>query len=177
MRAMLVRLENKGYIKHEVEGPRYIYSATMLYAVAKRAALKQYIRTFFGGSMRDMMTALVRQEKWTEEKPRRASSRDPTGSQGKERLMANGAAYVMFAASDSFAVSVLAKATLILLLALAVTHLARHARASVRHAVLASALGALLNPSDCPTAAAARLRPDSSLSAQPVRCAFRAESP
>jgi BlaI family transcriptional regulator, penicillinase repressor len=67
VRAMLVRLEKKGYIRHDEEGPRYIYSATTSPAAARRAALQHYIRTFFGGSTSDMMTALVRQEKWTEE--------------------------------------------------------------------------------------------------------------
>jgi len=66
VRAMLVRLEKKGYIRHDEEGPRYIYSATTSPATARRAALQQYIRTFFGGSVSDMMTALVRQERWSE---------------------------------------------------------------------------------------------------------------
>jgi BlaI family penicillinase repressor len=67
VRAMLVRLEKKGYIRHEKDGPRYIYSATTSPAAARRAALRQYIRTFFGGSASQMITALVRQEKWTED--------------------------------------------------------------------------------------------------------------
>src|SRR5687767_4995417 len=67
VRAMLVRLEKKGYIRHETEGPRYIYSATTSHAAARRAALQQYIRTFFGGSVSQLMTALVRHEKWSEE--------------------------------------------------------------------------------------------------------------
>jgi BlaI family transcriptional regulator, penicillinase repressor len=67
VRAMLVRLEKKGYIRHQEEGPRYIYSATISHSAARRAALQQYIRTFFGGSASQMMTALVRQEKWTED--------------------------------------------------------------------------------------------------------------
>jgi hypothetical protein len=37
-RAILVRL------------PRYVYSATISPAVAKRYALQQYLQTFFGGS-------------------------------------------------------------------------------------------------------------------------------
>jgi BlaI family penicillinase repressor len=64
---MLVRLEHKGYLRHREEGKRYIYSATTAPAAAKRAALRQYLRTFFGGSLSDMMTALVRQESWTDE--------------------------------------------------------------------------------------------------------------
>jgi predicted transcriptional regulator len=64
---MLVRLEKKGYIRHEEEGVRYIYSATTSPAAARRAALHQYLRVFFGGSRSRMMTALLRQEAWTDE--------------------------------------------------------------------------------------------------------------
>ena len=67
VRAMLVRLENKGYLRHQEEGLRYIYSATTSHASAKRAALRQYLRTFFDGSLSRMVTSLVRQEAWTDE--------------------------------------------------------------------------------------------------------------
>ena len=67
VRAMLVRLEKKGYLRHEEEGLRYLYSATMTRVAARRAALQQYIRTFFEGSLGQMMTALVRNEAWTDE--------------------------------------------------------------------------------------------------------------
>jgi predicted transcriptional regulator len=67
VRAMLVRLENKGHIRHYSEGARYIYSATTPPAAARRDALRQYVRTFFGGSFGQMVTALVRQETWTDE--------------------------------------------------------------------------------------------------------------
>lgn len=67
VRAMLVRLETKGHIRHQVDGVRYIYSATTTPAAARRAALQQYLRVFFGGSLGQMMTALVRQEAWTDE--------------------------------------------------------------------------------------------------------------
>jgi predicted transcriptional regulator len=36
-------------------------------AVAKRTALQQYLHTFFGGSLRQMMTALVREGSWDDE--------------------------------------------------------------------------------------------------------------
>lgn len=65
VRVMLARLETKGHLKHHQEGLRYIYSATISPAVAKRTALQQYIRTFFGGSPRQMMTALVREGTWS----------------------------------------------------------------------------------------------------------------
>jgi BlaI family transcriptional regulator, penicillinase repressor len=67
VRAMLVRLENKGYLRHQTDGPRYVYSATGSPGTARRAALQQVVRTFFGGSLGQMMTALVRQEDWTDE--------------------------------------------------------------------------------------------------------------
>ena len=67
VRAMLVRLEKKGYLRHQEDGMRYVYSATITHAAARRAALQQYVRTFFEGSLGQMMTALVRNEAWTDE--------------------------------------------------------------------------------------------------------------
>lgn len=67
VRVMLTRLEKKGYLKHQRDGLRFIYSATISPAVAKRTALKQYLQTFFGGSLRQMITALVADASWTEE--------------------------------------------------------------------------------------------------------------
>jgi BlaI family penicillinase repressor len=59
VRVMLARLEKKGYLKHQQDGLRYLYSATTSPAVAQRTALRQYLQTFFGGSLKQMMTALV----------------------------------------------------------------------------------------------------------------------
>ena len=67
VRVMLARLERKGRLKHLQDGLRYIYSATTSPAVAKRTALQQYLQTFFGGSLRQMMTAFVREESWSDE--------------------------------------------------------------------------------------------------------------
>ena len=67
VRAMLVRLEAKGYIRHDVDGQRYLYSATTSHGTARRAALKQYLKVFFGGSPGELMTTLLRQETWTDE--------------------------------------------------------------------------------------------------------------
>ena|SRR3569833_215984 len=66
VRAMLARLEKKGFLKHEYDGPRYVYSAMQSPATAKRTALRQYIQTFFGGSLRQMMNALVADASWTD---------------------------------------------------------------------------------------------------------------
>jgi BlaI family transcriptional regulator, penicillinase repressor len=67
VRTMLARLEQKGYVRHSQEALRYIYSATTSHAAARRAALGQYLRTFFGGSRGRMMASLLRQEAWTED--------------------------------------------------------------------------------------------------------------
>src|SRR5688572_10124182 len=65
VRVMLTRLEKKGYLRHTEEGLRYIYSATVSPATAKKSALHHYLHTFFGGSLAQMVTALVRQGSWT----------------------------------------------------------------------------------------------------------------
>jgi predicted transcriptional regulator len=67
VRVMLARLEAKGTLQHERIDARNVYSATTSPTAAKRAALHRYVRTFFGGSLRDMMAALVRDEAWADE--------------------------------------------------------------------------------------------------------------
>ena len=67
VRVMLARLEKKGYLKHQQDGLRYLYSATTSPAVAKRTALHQYVQTFFGGSLKQMMTALVAEASWSDD--------------------------------------------------------------------------------------------------------------
>src|ERR1700733_11067332 len=67
VRVMLARLEKKGCLKHQQDGLRYIYSATTSPAAAKRTALQQYLQTFFGGSVRLMMTSLVSEASWSDE--------------------------------------------------------------------------------------------------------------
>ena len=67
IRAMLTRLEAKGHLKHREDGLRYVYSATTSPASASRKALKQHLSTFFGGSLGEMATALLRQEEWSDE--------------------------------------------------------------------------------------------------------------
>ena len=67
VRVMLARLEKKGYLKHQQDGLRYLYSATTSPAAAKRSALQQYVQTFFGGSLKHMMTALVAEASWSDD--------------------------------------------------------------------------------------------------------------
>lgn len=67
VRVMLTRLEKKGFLKHQQEGVRYLYSATISPAAAKRSALQQFVQTFFGGSARRMMTSLVSDGSWSDD--------------------------------------------------------------------------------------------------------------
>jgi BlaI family transcriptional regulator, penicillinase repressor len=67
VRVMLARLEKKGYVRHQQDGVRYLYSATTPPAVAKQTALQQYVHTFFGGSLTRMMTALVSDGSWSDD--------------------------------------------------------------------------------------------------------------
>jgi BlaI family transcriptional regulator, penicillinase repressor len=67
VRAMLARLERKGYVRHREEGLRYVYSATTPRGQAGRAALRQLVRVFFKGSPGEAAAALLRQESWTDE--------------------------------------------------------------------------------------------------------------
>src|SRR6185436_13801888 len=50
VRAMLRILESKGHLKHEQEGPRYVYRPAVHHEKASRTALHHLVRTFFAGS-------------------------------------------------------------------------------------------------------------------------------
>jgi BlaI family penicillinase repressor len=67
VRAMLARLEAKGYLRHREERLRYVYTPTKSRASAQRNALAKLVRVFFGGSPRETATALLKQESWTDE--------------------------------------------------------------------------------------------------------------
>ena len=67
VRVMLARLEQKGVVRRQPQGLRNIYSVTVSPATAKRSALQQYVQTFFGGSMRLMLTSLMREGSWSED--------------------------------------------------------------------------------------------------------------
>ena len=66
VRAMLVKLEAKGFVRHREEGLRYIYVPTRPRAAAQRSALQKVMQTFFGGSPGQTVTALLKQETWTD---------------------------------------------------------------------------------------------------------------
>jgi len=59
VRVMLTRLEKKGYVRHREEGVRYVYAAAVSKMQERRNALSRLVRTFFGGSTTEAVTALL----------------------------------------------------------------------------------------------------------------------
>ena len=66
VRAMLAKLEAKGAITHRAEGLRYIYSPVTSRATAQKKAVSQLTNVFFGGSASQAITALLKQEAWSD---------------------------------------------------------------------------------------------------------------
>jgi BlaI family penicillinase repressor len=67
VRAMLAKLEAKGAVKHKEKGLRYVYSPTVARKTARKSALRRLVDVFFDGSKEQAVTALLNEEKWTEE--------------------------------------------------------------------------------------------------------------
>jgi predicted transcriptional regulator len=59
VRAMLRILEDKGHVRHEKDGPRYVYLPKVARDNAKRLALKHVLQTFFEGSAEQAISALL----------------------------------------------------------------------------------------------------------------------
>lgn len=62
VRAMLRLLEEKGHIRHEQDGPRYVYLPTVNRDKARRSAMRHLVRTFFDGSTEDAVAALLQSD-------------------------------------------------------------------------------------------------------------------
>ena len=61
VRAMLRVLEEKGHLRHEQQGPRYVFLPTVPREQARQSALKQLVQTFFDGSTEQAVAALLDQ--------------------------------------------------------------------------------------------------------------------
>jgi predicted transcriptional regulator len=59
VRAQLRVLEEKGHVRHEEHGLRYVYAPTVPRDVACRSALRHLIETFFDGSTERVVAALL----------------------------------------------------------------------------------------------------------------------
>ena len=59
VRTQLRVLENKGHVKHQEQGLRYIYLPTIARRSARRSALTHLVDTFFDGSSAKAVAALL----------------------------------------------------------------------------------------------------------------------
>ncbi len=59
VRAMLRVLEEKGHIRHQEEGLKYVYAPTVARDKAKRSVVKHVLETFFNGSAEQAVAALL----------------------------------------------------------------------------------------------------------------------
>ena len=59
VRALLRILEDKGHLRHELSGNRYVYLATVGKQRARRSALRSLVDTFFEGSAAKVVAALL----------------------------------------------------------------------------------------------------------------------
>lgn len=59
VRAFLRILEQKGHARHRREGARYVYLPCASRETASRSALERVVATFFQGSVRQAMAALL----------------------------------------------------------------------------------------------------------------------
>jgi predicted transcriptional regulator len=59
VRAMLKRLEDKGYVQRSESERGYLYSPVLSDSVAKKSALSEIVKTFFNGSPASAASALL----------------------------------------------------------------------------------------------------------------------
>lgn len=59
VRTQLRVLEDKGHVRHEEEGLRYVYTPAVPRHTARRSALRHLVDTFFDGSAEKAVAALL----------------------------------------------------------------------------------------------------------------------
>jgi predicted transcriptional regulator len=67
VRGMLRFLEEKGLLRHVQDGVKYVYLPTVAPSKARRSALQRLVRTFFRGSTREAVAALLDEKKLSKE--------------------------------------------------------------------------------------------------------------
>ena len=73
VRAMLRYLEAKGHLRHEEDGPRYVYMPTAAREEVRGSALAGVVRTFFDGSVTTAVAALIESKPLSREEYERLS--------------------------------------------------------------------------------------------------------
>jgi predicted transcriptional regulator len=59
VRAQLRVLEEKGHVRHEEHGLRYVYAPAVPRDIARRSALRHLVETFFDGSTEKIVATLL----------------------------------------------------------------------------------------------------------------------
>jgi predicted transcriptional regulator len=59
VRTQLRVLEEKGHIRHEEDGPRFVYLPAVPRSAARKSALRHLVDTFFDGSAEQVVEALL----------------------------------------------------------------------------------------------------------------------
>ena len=90
VRTQLRVLEKKGHVRHEEQGARFIYLPAVPRRAARKSALRHLVDTFFGGSVEQVVGALLGGEgaRVTEDELERIAeqvARARTGKQGESR--------------------------------------------------------------------------------------------
>lgn len=63
VRTFLRLLEERGHVKHDQDGPRYVYTPTVARRTAQRSAVAHLVETFFDGSVEEAVATLVESSK------------------------------------------------------------------------------------------------------------------
>ena len=63
VRTFLRLLEERGHVRHQQDGPRYVYTPTVARREAQRSAIAHLVDTFFDGSVEDAVATLVESSK------------------------------------------------------------------------------------------------------------------
>jgi BlaI family penicillinase repressor len=59
VRTQLRVLEEKGHVRHEQDGQRYVYTPAIPRGTVRRSALKHLVETFYDGSVEQTVAALL----------------------------------------------------------------------------------------------------------------------
>ena len=59
VRTQLRVLESKGHVRHEEEGPKYVYLPVVPRRIVRKSALRHVVNTFFDGSAEKVVAALL----------------------------------------------------------------------------------------------------------------------
>ena len=59
IRALIKVLEDKGHVKHQEDGPRYVFTPSVPRSKARRNAVKHLLQTFFDDSAAEAVASLL----------------------------------------------------------------------------------------------------------------------